>query len=506
MRPETTQTTVGAMTDERQPAAGPARWLRAIRSRLTGDVRARILAYYLALLALALVASVLIVRQALIVRLDDRISADLVQEVQEFRRLAGGNDPITGEPFRNDVERIFEVFLERNVPSANEQLITVPRQGEAVARAAERASEPLDPALLERWRTLESSERGEIETSDGPVRYLAVPAIADGRTLGSFVVAFFVEREREEVQAAVQILALVSGGVLVVASLFAYLAAGRVLAPLTELRNAASSIGSEEMSRRIEVEGEGELAQLGAAFNKMLDRIETAFTAQRSFIRDASHELRTPIAIVRGHLELLASGDISEEREVNETHELLTGELDRMTRIVNDLLLLARSERPDFLETETVQLDQLCEELIAKARALGDRAWHEDGTARRSIVADRQRLTQAVMGLADNAVANTKPGADISIGADVNGRWARIWVRDSGPGVPLAEQEEIFEPLRRGSGGRGYEGSGLGLALVRAIAEAHDGRVELRSRPGSGTEVELVLPVEGPMPREELRS
>lgn len=486
--------TAGPDEEEPRAAARPA-LLTRVKARLAGDVRARILAYYFVLLAVALFASTLLVRQALLVRLDDVIAAELRQEAQEFRNLAGGNDPETGRPFRDDVERIFEVFLQRNVPSAGERLIAVPRSGDAVANPAEG---PIDRELIERWRRLAETEQGTIVTDQGEARYLAVPTILADRPLGTFAVAIFLDPRREEVDASVRTLAVVSGAVLIIASLVAYLAAGRVLAPLSDLRDAARTVSGEDMSRRIEVSGHDEIAQLGATFNRMLDRLQAAFAIQRSFIRDVSHELRTPIAIVRGHLELMAEGAIPAE-ERTETLELLDGELQRMTRFVDDLLLLAKAEQPDFLRAETVSLDELVEELRAKASALGDRDWRVERSVRRSIVADRQRLTQAVMSLAHNAVVNTEEGTPIALGAVVEGSWARIWVRDEGTGIPAEEQELVFEPLRRGSGGRRrYEGSGLGLALVRAIAEAHGGRVELRSAEGLGTEVELVVPVEGP--------
>jgi two-component system OmpR family sensor kinase len=502
-KPKPTMTTdaasVAASEDLGDQEVEPQPSLAArIRARLAGDVRSRILAYYFVLLAVALFASTLLIRQALLVRLDDSIAADLRQEAQEFRSLAGGNDPETGEPFQDDVERILEVFLDRNVPGVGEQLIAVPREGQAVFRGAESLDEPLDAGLIEDWRRLAATEEGTIVTPQGEARYLAVPTLADERPLGTFAVAIFLDPRREEVDAAVQIVAVVSGAVLIIASLIAYLAAGRVLAPLSDLRDAARTVSGEDMSRRIEVAGRDEIAQLGQTFNRMLDRLQAAFAIQRSFLRDVSHELRTPIAVVRGHLELLAEGSIPADERA-ETLELLEGELARMTRFVDELLLLAKAERPDFLQPETVLLDELCDELRAKASALGDRDWRVERSARLAIVADRQRLTQAVMSLAHNAVANTEEGTPISIGSAVEGAWARIWVRDEGAGIPAAEQELVFEPLQRGSGGRRrYEGSGLGLALVKAIAEAHGGHVELRSVEGQGTDVELVMPVEGP--------
>jgi signal transduction histidine kinase len=299
------------------------------------------------------------------------------------------------------------------------------------------------------------------------------------------------------------IVAAVAVAVLLLGSVVAFSIVGRVVAPLRELRDAARSVSGTQMDSRIAVEGDDEVAELGHTFNRMLDRIQIAFSSQREFIREVSHELRTPIAISRGHLELLAEGHLSAESDRREAIALVTGELDRMSRFVDDLLLLAKAESPNFLELETVPLAALCEELIAKAGGIADRDWVVDETLARSIVADRQRLTQAAMNLVQNAVAHTKIGDQIGIGARVDGAEATIWVRDTGVGIPASEQGRIFQRFSRGLHSRGrYEGTGIGLAIVRAIAEAHGGSVRVASQPAKGARFEIVIPVEQEDPEE----
>ena len=342
--------------------------------RITGGVRARILASYVILLAIAAFASVLAVRQVLLVRLDDRVEEDLQQEAQEFRALAAtGIDPRTRKPFDDDVEAIFRTYLERNVPDDDEELITVPRRGIPRRDGGDNTESYSFGDFIERWRTLEEVERGEIDTPGGPARYVAIPVEGETGTLGTFAVAIFTADEREQVDEAVQIVAAVAAAVLLLGSVLAFSIAGRVLAPLRELRDAARSVSGTQMDRRIQVDSDDEIAELAGAFNRMLDRLTVAFASQREFIRDVSHELRTPIAISRGHLELLAEGHLTDERDRREAIALVTGELDRMSRFVDDLLLLAKAESPGFLQLETVPLGELTEELVAKARAMADR-------------------------------------------------------------------------------------------------------------------------------------
>ena len=472
--------------------------------RITGSLRSRLLLSYIALLAIASFASVLAARQVLLVRLDDRVSEDLQQEVEEFETLASeGVDPENGRPFGNDVKTLFDTYLERNVPDDDEELITVPRHGAPQRIGGDNTSSFTFSDFITDWRRLERVDRGEVETPAGNVRYVAVPVEAGGGTLGTFVVAIFVADEREQVDEAVQIVALVSTAVLILGSIAAFSVVGRVLSPLSRLRDAAQAVSGTEMSKRIDVEADDEVAQHARTFNGMLDRLEVAFASQREFIRDVSHELRTPIAVSRGHLELLAGGHVTGEEERRATIALVTGELDRMNRFVFDLLLLAKAESPNFLHLETVVLDQFISELVAKAEATADREWTNGGESTLSIVADRQRLTQAVMNLVGNAVEHTEEGDRIEIGASVRGGEVTIWVRDSGVGIAPSEQRQIFTRFTRGGGSsRLYEGTGIGLAIVRAIAEAHGGRVRVTSRPGEGARFDLILPVEQETPEE----
>jgi signal transduction histidine kinase len=468
---------------------------RSIRERLSG-IRVRILLWYVLLLAAATVASVLVVRQVLLARLDEGIDADLAQETQELRRLSGGNDPETGEPFGGDVPRILEVFLERNVPARNEAHLTFV-DGEPYLRS--RAVVPYrldqDPDLVARLASVADTRWGTDVTPAGKIRYVAVPLRVGGETRGVFVAAIFRDLEVAEVTPAVEGAAGVGLVVLLIGSILAWRLARGILRPVAAVRATAQTISESDLTRRIPVTGHDEISRLAVTFNSLLDRLERAFHTQRAFVDDAGHELRTPITIIRGHLELM--DDEPEERR--KTIWLVMDELDRMSRIVNDLLILAKVEQPDFLDMEVVDVKALTEEVHAKATALAPRRWEIEHVGQGRVVADRQRLTQAMVQLAQNAASHTEDGDVVTLGYAVSDGEARFWVRDTGPGIRREDQERIFQRFARSRDGLPREGAGLGLAIVRAIAVAHGGLVEVHSRPGEGATFTIHVPVDQPV-------
>jgi two-component system OmpR family sensor kinase len=458
-------------------------------------IRARILFWYVAIMAVAIVAAVLVVRQVLIAQTDARIQDDLAQEADELRRLATGRDPRTGTPFGGRVDRIFEVFLQRNVPGRNETFVTFV-DGQPFERTFAQPPYRIDrdPDLFARWRRLADTDRGRVETPAGTVEYLAVPLQVGGETRGVFVAAIFRDLELAETRPAVWGAAGVGLATLLVGSLLAWRVAEGVLRPVRDVTATAGGISGGDLTRRIRVTGRDEISLLANTFNDMLDKLEEAFETQRRFVDDAGHELRTPITVIRGHLELLEEDPEDRRR----TLDLVEDELERMQRIVNDLLVLAKAEQPDFLDLATVNLSELTREVYEKAQALGSRDWRLAKVGRGIIVGDRQRITQAVMQLAQNAVQHTPDGGDIAIGSALRNGEARLWVRDTGEGIPEGEQDQIFRRFSRRKNRRSSEGAGLGLAIVRAIAEAHHGRVEVNSLPGEGSTFTITIPADQP--------
>jgi two-component system, OmpR family, sensor kinase len=486
MVPTTMQTSVRAATMQ-MTGAGVTE-----RRRFRLSARLRILGWILMLTALAIVGALLLSRRVLLEQLDAEVNDHLEQEVDEIGQLAGGRDPATGEPFGADVAAIFDTFLSRNVPGEGEALFTfVDGRSYKATQAPVLLGE--EPAAGGRWAGLTRPDHGELSTEAGRVRWVALPLQdAGGETLGVFVVASFLRGEREEIADAINTGFLVAGAMLVVAALVGWVVAGRILRPIRAVTETARAISESDLSGRIVVEGDDEIAELARTFNAMVDRLEHSFATQRVFVYDAGHELRTPITIVRGHLELL--GDDPGERR--DAVALVTDELDRMSRIVDDLLLLAKLEQPEFLRPEPVEVEPFTAELFAKAQTLDGRRWRLAEAAAGIVVADEQRLTQAVMNLARNAVEHAGPDAAITLGSAVFNGEVRFWVADTGPGIAPEEQAVIFERFARGGDRRRRsEGAGLGLAIVRAVAEAHGGRVELDSRPGAGARFTISIPV-----------
>jgi two-component system OmpR family sensor kinase len=214
-------------------------------------------------------------------------------------------------------------------------------------------------------------------------------------------------------------------------------------------------------------------------------------SAQRAFVQDASHALRDPITICRGHLELLDSDPETQRRTIR----LVLDELDRMARMVNQLQLLAEAEQPDFVQPESMDLELFTHEVLAQAGTLAPRRWTLDQAAEGIVQVDRLRLTEAVMNLADNAALHTLEADVVAIGSSLNEDEFRVWVRDTGRGIAAVDQAHIFERVTRGPGAHlRYRGGGLGLTIVKAIAEAHGGMVELESQPSEGSQFTIVLP------------
>jgi signal transduction histidine kinase len=306
-----------------------------------------------------------------------------------------------------------------------------------------------------------------------------------------FVVSILLESRFATINDTMRLGAVVFGTIFILASVAAWVIAGRILRPLSDLRDTAQSISDSDLSRRIDVKGDDEIAELGRTFNSMLDRLDDAFATQRRFIDDAGHELRTPITVIRGNLEVMS--DDPEERA--ESIALVTRELDRMTRIVNDLLDLAKVEQPDFIQPAPIDMADFIHDVVRRASALDDRPWKVERADQAVIEADEDRLGQAMMNLVRNAVEHTSSGSPVYIGGRLGWSVARLWVRDEGETISEADRARIFGRFSRvGSGARSTDGAGLGLSIVAAIAEAHGGEVTVDEAREGGNIFTITIP------------
>jgi two-component system, OmpR family, sensor kinase len=461
------------------------------RRRRSGiSVRVRITATVAVLVGLTLAGAGALVWTIESQRVDRQTADDVDQELDEFAAFTeNAVDPDTRLPI-DSVARLFEVFMMRNVPDDDEVLLGFVGDG---VRYWFPQSDPLreDPTFLERVRPLVETGGTERMTTDrGEIRFTAQPVRVNGEP-GALVVVVYLDEDRDELYATMRTYAIVAGLSMLLLLAIAFWQAGRLLAPLRTLRDTAEDIGETDLSRRIPTSGNDDITALTRTVNGMLDRLEHAFTGQRQFLDDAGHELKTPLTVLRGHLELLDSGNVD---DVEETKALLLDEIDRMARLVGDLILLAKSDRPDFVTLADVDLASLTEDAFAKARALGDRDWRLDAAGEAVLLADAQRITQALLQLADNAVKHTRPGDTVALGSSYDGETARLWVRDTGPGVPPADRAKIFERFGRSAVPDGDEGFGLGLSIVSAIVDAHDGTVAVDEAIPPGALFVITLP------------
>jgi signal transduction histidine kinase len=290
------------------------------------------------------------------------------------------------------------------------------------------------------------------------------------------------------------------------AILAAYTIGSRMTGPIRRSAAVAARVDAGDLTPRISLPRNAsiELHVLADALNHMLDRLASAFATQREFVADASHELRTPLTVLRGQLDLLATGDSQtgslSRTEVQRVERVMQAEIARLTRLVDDLLLLAQSERDDFLHATPVRLDELVTELWDGLSLIAKRNFEVGMLEPITVRADPDRLAQALRNLARNAIAHTR-APDGLVRVDVMRRGAgtvRITVSDNGTGIASEARERVFERFYRTDAARtrAEGGAGLGLAIVRAITDAHQGNVRVKPAETGGAVFELDLPID----------
>jgi signal transduction histidine kinase len=294
---------------------------------------------------------------------------------------------------------------------------------------------------------------------------------------------------------------LIAGAIgLALVLIASYLAGALFSRPLRRLAHVAARVDDGDLHPRMHVSPSAsrEVRVLADAFNHMLDRLSVAFDHQRDFVADASHELRTPLTVIAGQLEVLAATQDPSPDDIQRVQRLVGNEVARTSRLVDDMLLLIRSEHEDFLRPTAIDLPSWIDDLWTTTTNAHDRRLQLEPGPEATLDADPDRLAQALRNLIDNALAHTRaPTGLISLLVEpLPDSRVRLTVSDDGPGIPDAQRERVFERFHRTdtSRARSSGGAGLGLSIVRAIAEAHGGTVRARERPGGGAQIELELP------------
>lgn len=322
------------------------------------------------------------------------------------------------------------------------------------------------------------------------VRLLTTPVFLGRRTVGVVQVAQSLAPLETVMRLVSNMLVAVAVAVLVLAVAGGWIMARRALAPIQQVTDSASRIAATgDFAERIPAPGtQDEMGRLINTFNHMIGRIQESFEAQRRLVADTSHELRNPLTVIRGNLELLRR-DLDPETRLEAVVEA-EEEAARMSRMVADLLLLAQADARVPLGREPVRLHALVEEVGCQARLMANGRQVEVGPLEETtVLGDRDRLKQMLMNLVENAVRYTPEGGRVSVGLRRQNGRAYLTVADTGVGIAPEHLPHIFERFYRAdpSRSRTIGGNGLGLAIVKYVAEAHGGRVSVQSQVGKGS-------------------
>lgn len=473
----TGMTTIGTMTGT------------TIKERLTSSLRARVVAWTTIVVLISLVAVMILMRSFYLGQVTDTANNAVEQEADEFSQFANeALNPETGERFRSP-QRLIETYMSRQIPDSDENMF-----GFVDGRIIQ-----MDFSNIEGDHPAPVAHDGLLvhEILNSPNNSGVFEGTHWARVqVGEddyFAILYHTEEARARVANNMAWITVISLVGLIAAMIMAWIVSGQIVAPIRRLQRVASSISNSDLTQRVPVKSSDELGQLACTFNDMLDRIEVAYRDQRQFVDDAGHELRTPITVVRGQLELLPFS--SEEDKAKSIH-LCLAELDRMARMVNDLLTLAVADSGDFVQLEKTDLSELMIAIDDKASIINDRARLVE-VAEGEVMADPERITEAILELYGNALKYSD--TEVELGSSLHGsgksQVVRFWVRDRGEGISKKKQDKLFERFTRGDDrGTRPDGAGLGLSIVRAIGEAHGGRAYVESTEGLGSIFGIEIP------------
>jgi heavy metal sensor kinase len=346
-----------------------------------------------------------------------------------------------------------------------------------------------------------SSPLMTVAAPGGDVRMVATSGSHDGVTYEIRIAAPLAGLAAER-SALMEALGIGLALALVLAGVGGWLIGRQALQPLVAMANETRAMTSETDMRVTVPPTRDELEQLGQAFNGLLGRLDKSMSAQRQFMADASHELRTPVSVTRTAAQVMLGREGRSEQEYRESLAIVAEQAARLTRMVDDMFLLARAEaRGRPLQPTAIYLDELVGECTRAVRVLADARGVDvrtNGEREVPLVGDENLLRQLVINLLENAVSHTPPGGHVGVELCASNGTVSMAVTDSGPGVPEEERERIFERFVRLAPSGAQTGAGLGLPIARWIAEQHGGRLTLESSAPSGARFVVSLPTTPP--------
>ncbi|GAB4429287.1 MAG: HAMP domain-containing sensor histidine kinase [Anaerolineae bacterium] len=459
-------------------------------------IRIRLTLWYTVLLAAILVAYSVLLYMVLSFFLHDQIDRNLKERAVQIGTLFEAQSMV--------VEQGQIMLPPLNVFSSPAVFIqVVDADGRLITANSNMGTQrlPFSPQIHQ-TNLLGLAKYDTITIDNTPVRIYSAPILVGPP--GNVVGAVQVGQSLKTVDTTLQMIALFLSagtlGTLMLAAVVGAFLSGKALQPIDRINQTAGHIvGGRDLKQRLPATATmDEIGQLTVTINNMLERLDNFFQAQVRLSADVSHELRTPLTVIRGNVDLLRRGATDDPEELTEALQIIDGELDRMSRIVADLLLLSQADAGLSLRMGPVEMDTIVLDVYRQARVMAQginiRLGHEDVAV---VNGDTDRLKQVLINLVTNALKHTPPGGTVTISLYRDPEWVRVIVADTGRGIAPTALPHIFERFYQAKD-HNQKGSGLGLSIAQWVAKAHGGQITVTSEQGKGSTFTLWLPLDVP--------